>query len=64
MVLIASLFCFLHAGVSFNQPSNESISFFEADDRNIQYVGRIDFTNPKRPKFWAPGVYIKTKFKG
>lgn len=64
MLLIASLFCFLQTGVSFNQPSAASVSFFEADNKNIQYVGRIDFANPKRPKFWAPGVYIKSKFKG
>jgi len=35
-----------------------------ADDERIQYTGRVDFTDPKRPKFWAPGVYIKAKFKG
>ncbi|MBX9853799.1 MAG: hypothetical protein K2X86_18800, partial [Cytophagaceae bacterium] len=37
---------------------------YEADDVNIQYSGRISFANPKRPKFSAPGVYIKAKFKG
>lgn len=40
------------------------IAFFEADNRNIQYTGRIDFSNPKKPRFWASGVYIKAKFKG
>lgn len=35
-----------------------------ADNPNIQYVGRFDFSNPKLPKFWAPGTYIKAKFKG
>ena len=37
---------------------------FEADDKRFQYTGRIDFSNPKLPKFWAPGVYIKAKFIG
>jgi lysophospholipase L1-like esterase len=37
---------------------------FQADDTNIQYTGRIDFTDPKKPRFWAPGVYIKARFKG
>lgn len=36
----------------------------EADNPNFQYVGRIDFTDPKKPRFWAPGVYIATKFRG
>lgn len=36
----------------------------EADSPLIQYTGRIDFSNPKRPRFWAPGVYIRAKFKG
>lgn len=37
---------------------------YDADDPNIQYSGRIDFTDPKTPMFSAPGVYIKTHFKG
>jgi hypothetical protein len=36
----------------------------KADDENIQYTGRIDFSNPERPRFWSPGVYIKAKFSG
>lgn len=30
----------------------------------IQYTGRIDFSDPERPKFWAPGIYITAKFRG
>ncbi len=37
---------------------------FTADNQLFQYVGRIDFSNPARPRFWSPGVYIKAKFKG
>jgi lysophospholipase L1-like esterase len=40
------------------------LKFFEADDENIQYSGRVDFTKPKEPKFSAPGVSITTKFNG
>lgn len=36
----------------------------DADHPNIQYMGRIDFTNPKKPRLYAPGTTIKTKFKG
>lgn len=37
---------------------------YPADHSNIQYIGRIDFTNPKLPRFWQPGVYINIKFSG
>ncbi|MDP4216968.1 MAG: SGNH/GDSL hydrolase family protein [Bacteroidota bacterium] len=35
-----------------------------ADDKHIQYMGRIDFTDPKRPRFWSPGVIVRARFKG
>jgi len=35
-----------------------------AYNKNIQYVGRVDFSNPKLPRFWAPGVTIHARFKG
>ena len=41
-----------------------SPSFFAADNKLIQYVGRIDFTNKKIPRYWQPGVYVKAKFSG
>lgn len=44
--------------------STSEISFFEADHEHIQYTGRVDFSDPKKPKFWAPGVYIQAKFEG
>jgi hypothetical protein len=37
---------------------------YHADNNKIQYSGRISFADPKKPKFSAPGVYIKAKFKG
>ncbi|WP_338874684.1 SGNH/GDSL hydrolase family protein [Spirosoma sp. SC4-14] len=39
-------------------------SFKSADNPTIQYIGRIDFSNPLLPRFWASGVYIKAKFTG
>jgi len=42
----------------------KSPKLFEADNRFYQYTGRIDFTDPKRPRFWTAGVYIQAKFKG
>ncbi|MFZ6026069.1 MAG: SGNH/GDSL hydrolase family protein [Chloroflexota bacterium] len=34
------------------------------DDPHITYSGRIDFSDPKRPRFSAPGVYIRAAFRG
>ncbi|MEO8768569.1 MAG: SGNH/GDSL hydrolase family protein [Ferruginibacter sp.] len=41
-----------------------NLTFYPASDSNIQYTGRIDFTNPALPRFWQPGVYIDAKFSG
>jgi len=38
--------------------------FFKADNPNIKYIGRVDFSNPLAPRFWNPGVYVQAKFKG
>lgn len=35
-----------------------------ADDPGIQYVGRVDFTNPQRPAFNFPGTEIRANFEG
>jgi hypothetical protein len=40
------------------------LKFFPATHSGFQYTGRIDFSNKSIPRFWQPGVYIKTKFKG
>lgn len=39
-------------------------SFIEGDNSNFQYIGRIDFENPKIPTLIYAGSYIKTKFEG
>lgn len=40
------------------------IKFFEADNKNIQFTGRVDFSDRKKPRFWQPGVYVQAKFRG
>jgi endoglucanase len=35
-----------------------------ADNPNIQYFGRFDFSNPKQPACDWPGCYIETRFTG
>ncbi len=60
------LFLFLSFQNSQAQSSakKNNLKLFEADNSNLQYTGRIDFSDRKKPRFWAPGVYIKAKFMG
>ncbi len=62
-LLIVSLSCILFLPVH-AQKKTTAAHFFPADNPLIQYVGRIDFTNPKLPRYWQPGVYVKAKFTG
>ena len=39
-------------------------TLFLPDNPNIQYTGRLDFSNPREPRFWAPGVYFEVRFEG
>lgn len=39
-------------------------SFISADNSAIDYMGRVDFSNPKAPKFNWPGVCVRFKFSG
>lgn len=41
-----------------------TVKTYPADHPFIQYTGRVDFTNPKLPRFWQPGVYINFMFSG
>ena len=54
------LVCFLFSG---NQ-AQAGKRFFAPDHPYIGYMGRIDFSNKKLPRFWQPGVCISIKFKG
>lgn len=49
--------------LSCNRPLNAQTTY-APDHPFIQYTGRVDFSNPKFPKFWQPGVYISFQFKG
>ena len=44
--------------------SKDGLHLYGADDSRIQYVGRIDFTNPKLPRFWAGAAYVTARFEG
>lgn len=53
------LICFGAATAKTIEPT-----LYTADNANFQYVGRIDFSNKLKPRFWSPGVYIRARFKG
>jgi lysophospholipase L1-like esterase len=62
---IANLLFVILLSISYiAQAKHNELTLFSADNAKIQYVGRVDFANPKAPRIWAPGVYIKAKFKG
>lgn len=54
----------IRAQVDVKYVKGEADRFFPADNRTIQYIGRIDFTDRKKPKFWAPGTYVNVRFLG
>ncbi len=39
-------------------------NFVKPTDKSIQYVGRICFDNPERPRFTFPGTQINARFTG
>ncbi|HTE26313.1 GDSL-type esterase/lipase family protein [Flavitalea sp.] len=58
------LLCFLLFFCLFQTTAQDIIKIIEADHHYIQYYGRFDKTDPKKPRFWAPGAYIITRFSG
>jgi carbohydrate esterase-like protein/GDSL-like lipase/acylhydrolase family protein len=44
--------------------TGQQIHFFTPSDPYFQYTGRIDFSDPNKPRFWSSGVYIVARFKG
>ncbi|MBE0570375.1 MAG: endoglucanase [Ignavibacteriaceae bacterium] len=42
----------------------EGSSHIDADDENIEYIGRFDSSNPKSVRFDWSGVQIRTRFEG
>ena len=44
-------------------PQANNTQFYPTDP-NIQYIGRVEASNPNRPTFTYPGVQIRTGFTG
>ena len=62
LTLFAGLFCLSQSAVA--QKPAGSLQLFAADNPLFQYTGRIDFSRPKMPRYWMPGVYVKARFTG
>jgi lysophospholipase L1-like esterase len=62
------LFCFAFMLIPLatlaRSPKHSNLVFYAADNRQIEYTGRIDFSNLLKPRFWLPGVYLQAKFEG
>jgi hypothetical protein len=37
---------------------------YKANNPYLNYVGRIDFRDKTKPRFWSPGVYVQARFSG
>lgn len=67
MKYIAGSFFALLLHISFSTIAatpKETFKLYKANNAYIQYVGRIDFSNPLKPRMWSPGAYIKARFTG
>ncbi|MFD1257809.1 hypothetical protein ACFQ3S_13455 [Mucilaginibacter terrae] len=47
-----------------SQAKPVKLNTYKANHPYLSYVGRIDFKDPARPRFWSPGVYLQARFSG
>ncbi len=62
-----SYFIFLFSAFLFfscNPSKKDTTTFYGAENKLFNYVGRMDFSDKYAPRFWAPGVYIQANFTG
>ncbi len=62
-----SYFIFLFSAFLFfscNSSKKDTTTFYGAENKLFNYVGRMDFSDKYAPRFWAPGVYIQANFTG
>jgi len=65
MKKIIAILILLLSVVLINQCSQQIIvKTFPANHPAIQYTGRIDFSDPEKPKLVGPGCYLQVRFKG
>jgi hypothetical protein len=69
-ILLRLVVCFVvtmsldRCSVDLTKHEAESTGVIDADDPNIQYVGRFDFSNPKKVAFDWAGVSMRARFEG
>jgi lysophospholipase L1-like esterase len=44
--------------------TDTTVRTYAPDDADIRYTGRIDFSDPAKPKYSAPGVTVQARFRG
>ena len=66
LLCLAALFAIaaLYSHRAKGADTSGALPLIESDNKNIQYVGRFDFTDPKKPKVWTPGAYVQARFQG
>ena len=47
-----------------DEAPDTTLRTYEADDPNLQYTGRIDWMNPKQPRFSLGATYLTARFRG
>jgi len=52
------------SSVTWNIQVSTTLPLIAANNSNIQYIGRVNFSSPTTPVFSNPGVYIQTNFTG
>ena len=62
--LLIVLFVTLLLAIKCQQTSSTYQNLYLPDNPNIHYTGRIDFSNPQKPKISGAGAYFEVKFKG
>lgn len=63
IAIFVSLMIFMSCR-SQKQQTVHPITYYQANNPNINYVGRVEFSNPSVARFWNPGVYIRFDYQG
>ena len=62
--LLIVLFVTLLLAINCQKTSSTYQNLYPPDNPNIHYTGRIDFSDPQKPKLSGAGAYFEVKFKG
>ena len=63
-ILLLTLTALMSIGMSASTTLPLKGTVVSPTDKNIQYIGRICFDNPERPRFTFPGTQINIRFTG